>query len=185
LERVEEWRKEKEPTFYIQLWLTADSKEAGQFEVYCECFSVVIPQTDWLDVLRGMNFGAFHIVEVPHGESDSEQFEKAILFVERGRKAFHDGRYEECVTACRGAFEQMVQTVKGKGASKVPLSSFLGEVSKERAEGYAKMWTGFKEALQEGPHDTKPYRRSEALFCMQTAIHSLALIGDISRSRHP
>lgn len=182
LERVEDWRKGKEPTFHIQLWMTADSKEYGQLEVYCEPFPVVVPQTVWVEALRGLNYGDFHIVEISHGEVDHELFEKALEFVQRAQKALSEGRFEECVTACRGAYEQMIQKVKGKKATGTPLSRFLGEVSEDRAEGYAKMWTGLKDAMQEGPHDTKGYRRSEALFCLQTVIHSLSLIGDISRT---
>lgn len=74
-----------------------------------------IPQSEWVKVLRAMQWSEFMLLELPSRDLRSdERLARALKRLEDARTCFQKGLWEETAVNCRKAFEAMVKDTTGE-----------------------------------------------------------------------
>jgi hypothetical protein len=185
--RIESWRKGKPPRFWLQLWPSL----VGPSEWYdsdIQAFAVEVPQQAWLDTLAQWGTTRWSVLEVPYSTADREEFERALDHVSHAVSRIDAGDYTIAVSECRLAIDAMFSALDRDGKKERFAQRLNNSVPAERAEQYSALLKALKDVTQKPHHtstDPVAFRRSEALFVVQTVQHVLALVGDLRTTSDP
>ncbi len=121
-------------------------------------FEYIIPQSEWIKVLRSLAWSELELFELPAGRfRSSPTLSRAFERFEEAQQNFRNGLWEETMLNCRKAFEAVVFEHSGKpsmGKANQAFISILGNGEKtERFNDIAKSLGDF---LHLGRHETKP-----------------------------
>jgi len=159
---------------------------------------VEIPQSHWVDkVLPGLGYGKVKLIEVPIPEKIvPEIFQKALRELEEARRYFVEGEHDKVVAHCRGAVEQIPNTLtvdlsdiekpsfndKVEGFLKQHLSTVLADSKRNSLRTMIKAtWT-----LSSIPHHPSPpgyFDRADAEAVMLLTTALLAYVGKLLKRR--
>lgn len=67
-----------------------------------------INSTAWITALKQMEYGSYLLCELPFDIKLDEEFQVAVLILEKAKKHFYSGHYEDAVSACRGLLETII-----------------------------------------------------------------------------
>lgn len=73
----------------------------------------VFPQSDWIKVLRNLNWSELELTELPSVNLAGSQFGRAVKRYEEAQDFYRRGEWEECMSSCRKVFEVLVKEVSG------------------------------------------------------------------------
>jgi hypothetical protein len=191
LDRIERWRNGKPPKFWIKVWPSFASKEAGWFHnVQSDPFQCEVKHEDWFALLDKVGHGRQELVEVPFSDVAGTDYKDALGYVARARKAFLEGRHEECGYNCREALNRVAQAVRADEAipdtaeGKRPhLDLFLKGVQEGRAKAIREIFVQMNRIGDNATHSLHPMGQAEARFTLQTTVGLMALLGDLTRKR--
>src|SRR5690606_37882625 len=62
----------------------------------------------WITALKQMGYGSYLLCELPFDIKLDEEFQVAVLALEKAKKHFYLGHYEEVVSACRSVLETII-----------------------------------------------------------------------------
>lgn len=78
----------------------------GQIEYEFE-----IQQSEWINVLKQMNYMNYLLFEIPMVSHDnSQQFHNAVNFLTKANEALYEGKYSEVIANCRKAIESVIKS---------------------------------------------------------------------------
>lgn len=184
IEKIEQFRDGKGPVFWLELWPTFAGK--GPFyNIDSRPARIVIPQDKWVQILDGIGYGDFEIIEITRGELDKELYSKSISYLKQAHSRLNYGDYDGCLMNCRKSIESMIKaTPKGKGKQDEAFQAVLvKQVGADRASylsgiiSRVKKWTNIA-AHSQG--ETVKHSRLEAQFVLNSTLNLLHLIGGLS-----
>lgn len=121
-------------------------------------FEHIIPQSEWIKVLRSLAWSELELFELPAGRfRSSPTLSRALERFEEAQQNFRNGLWEETMLNCRKAFEAVVIEHSGKpGMDKATeaFASILG--NGEKAERFNDIAKSLGQFLHLGRHETKP-----------------------------
>lgn len=191
LDHIERWRIGKPPKFWIKIWPSFASKEHGWFHnVQTDPFQCEVKLEEWFTLLEKVGHGRQGLVEVPYSDVAGTDYKDALEYIARARKAFLEGRFEECGYNCREALNRVAQAVKcdktvpDTTEGKRPhLDVFLKGVQEERAKALREVFIQLNRIGDKATHSLHPMGQAEARFTLQTTVHLMALLGELTRKR--
>lgn len=204
LEAIERQRAGRPPTFFLQIWPTLITEEAGVWlEAQILPFRIDIPRDVWTAGLDQWGYGTVEVIEVRYDRSQTAIFDRALDHLRDARQEIVAGKYNGAVAACRLAIDAMFvglasafpeaenaqthSTAAGTEDHDVLPKSRLRDIlapycDAKRAEAYAQALTGIKNATHlahktsSGP---RVYSRVEAQFVLRSIEETLALVGGL------
>jgi hypothetical protein len=182
--RIEAWRNGASPKFWVAIWPTLVDQN-GWYDAQVPSFPVTVPREKWLEVLNKWGVADYALLEVPRSAFDRQRFGEAVGYLEKARQLVDTGHQDRAVGECRLAIDAMFPPLIAATGKSDLAGHFASVVPAERASAYAKLLRALKEVTHM-PHHTSSnahgFRRSEAIFVVQTTEHFLALAGDITSS---
>lgn len=121
-------------------------------------FEYLIPQSEWIKVLRSLAWSELELLELPAGRfRSSPPLARALERFEDAQQNFRNGLWEETMLNCRKAFEAVAlgySNETGMGKASEAFASILGKG--EKTERFDKIAKSLGEFLQLGRHETRP-----------------------------
>ncbi len=184
IETIEQHRDGQEPLFWIELWPTLAGGESF-VNIQTRPARITIPRDKWIQILDGIGYGDFEIVEITRGELDKELYSNSISHLKEARNSSNHGNYGACLVSCRKAIEAMVKAMpKGKGnrekAFKEALIAKLGEDRGTRLNEVVRNVRGWESVAAHDQDEPSRHTRAEAQFILNSTINLLYLIGGLS-----
>jgi len=185
LERIEEQRKGEELKLWLLLWPTFRGK--GSFRMIdVRPLRIEVPRDKWLQVLEGMEYGRYEILEIPRAHLDDAKFEETMKHLTAARLSIDKGNYEETLRYCRIAIEAFTEALKKTSAIKEEsdLKSVLEIATDERrAKEYYGIISKLKKLVSMKLHaygSESVFSRVEVQFVTRTTENLLALLSKLT-----
>lgn len=125
LDAIEEMRNGEDLT--MDLWLYALCREGNSPGSVSDNIKLSLNQRAWTDVLTQMGYGRFFTFEVPFPVAGEDNFGAAISYIERAKESFFRGDYEETVSHCRNALENLHAHLPLKNKMEEAKNQFCGK----------------------------------------------------------
>lgn len=130
---------------------------------------LMIPQSEWLKMLQTMRYTRLRVIELPIPRPPKGTLiDSSVGYVEEALRSFNEGNYDDVLTNCRKAFEELDR-------AKINLETILESESK--TEKVEEMKKKVKDFLNLGPHAGVALDRKDAelaLYSTVTMIRYLA-----------
>ena len=140
-----------------------------------------IPQSDWIKILRGLNWSELDLLEIPSAAiSASPNLARAYKRLEDGQNFYRRGDWEEAMSNCRKAFEALIKDTAGKDDLSQGLDAFTRLINqKDKAEqinALVKTFTQFLHLARHEQHPAVPITRGDAQLAIQVTASTLGYI---------
>ncbi len=121
-------------------------------------FEYLIPQSEWIKLLKGLAWSELEILEIPSSRFRSiPPLDRALKRFEDAQECYRNGNWEEVMLNCRKAFEAIVQDASGEsgmGKAHQVFVSIIGEGDK--ADRFDKLAKSLGDFLHLGRHENLP-----------------------------
>lgn len=188
LERIEEWRGGQPPRFWLHLWPSL--VRAGQYlDSDARAFALHVPREYWLEFLGQSRSTGYSVIEVRFPPSEAAVFQAALGHLRAARASIDAGDLRAAVGNCRLALDAVLdehpRVPRGPRQEQIKA---LWELAEERAHSgsvdqYRSIFSKLNGLTSVTHHNygaAVAFRRSEALFVVQTMESMLALLGDLT-----
>jgi len=119
----------------------------------------LIPQSEWLKLLKSLAWSELEILELPTGRLRAVRpLARALERFEDAQQNYRNGDWEETMLNCRKAFEAIIQDVTGEldmSKARQVFVSLLGEG--EKTERFDKLAKHLGDFLHLGRHENLPH----------------------------
>lgn len=141
--------------------LTPKRVDSGQLTYagyqYCR---YEIPKSKWLDLLKALGYGEFHMAEIPLPQVKKvKALDACLRHLQRAWEHFLDGRDREAMAACHDALEGIAKQ-HGNANSKPDQNAFsnilAGTAHQEKVNKIAQMLSRCADLTHLGRHEHKP-----------------------------
>lgn len=95
-----------------------------------------LPQSEWVKILRGLQWSELDLIELPMTTSTSSNFIRALKRLQEGVEAYRRGQWEPSMSNCRKAFEALIKDTSGKDSlseTEATLSALISDAQKAKA----------------------------------------------------
>jgi hypothetical protein len=139
-------------------------------------------QSDWVKLLRGLNWSELQLVELPlPSAASSLQLSRALKRFEEAQDFYRRGNWEESMSNCRKAFEALVKDTSGKDDMSQSDAAFAALVSDtEKAKRLSELARAFAPFLHLARHEQLPaipITPKDAMLALQITASILAYLG--------
>lgn len=183
IEKIEQFRDGKEPVFWIELWPTFAGK--GPFNnIDSRAARIAIPRNKWMEILDGLGYGSFDVIEIPRGDMDFDGFEKVSKFLNESHKRLHLGDYDGCLSNCRMALESMaIMMPKRSNKYDSPFKEVLcNRTNEDRSKEYTGIISRVTQLTQASVHEfgaDYDFTRAEVRFIQRSTENIMFLMGNL------
>lgn len=146
-------------------------------------FEYLIPQSEWVKVLKSLEWSELEILELPASRLRSNPtLARALQRFEDALECYRRGDWAETMLNCRKVFEAMVQDVTGTSEMRKAhqtLESIIGEGKK--ADSLDKMIKALNNFLHLGRHEQPPpisIKRADAQLALHLTGPLLTYLGE-------
>lgn len=202
LEKIEQIRQDDleldiDCNFNYLIW-NIDSKRSDFSSTSNQLLRIIIPQSEWIKILKRTGFTNLKILEIPYPEIiGDEKFDMMVNHLDEAKDFFYKGDYESAVGKCRNAIEPIPSLLPTK---KVPredgkdptfndrLEQFCNqhiksEIGKEKIKMLTETIWSFSSIFHH-PSSSKPEKivnvnRADAEFIIHTVSGIIAYLGKI------
>tara|TARA_R100000908_G_scaffold45503_2_gene21697 strand:- start:12498 stop:13385 length:888 start_codon:yes stop_codon:yes gene_type:complete len=188
IEELEELRKGSELEFNILI--SCDSLELKESSLPIPSVKKVetikrVSQSEWLECLDQMGYGRYTLFEIPVIEKLDKENEGDISNdINKARELFQKGYYEEAITTCRIALDELENILEDREElTKAINSSKDGNNRKEmeKLERFYYIRYSIRHATHLAPHPNKrdeertPFNRHEAQYILALTASTISL----------
>lgn len=143
-----------------------------------------ISQSQWIDVLRQMNFGDYLLCELPIELGDDGELRDVWAFMTEARELIYNGHYSSAVLECRKAFETTVKHFNLEASlSRAAVMNRESHRSMPKRERFLNLYDAAKRATNLSAHpdannEVVDYSRREALLVFAVVAAAIAEISE-------
>ena len=122
-------------------------------------FEYLIPQSEWIKVLKRLAWSELEILELPSSRLRSvPPLARALGRFEDAQECYRRGDWEESMLNCRKAFEAIVQDASGESDMRKAHQVFVSIIGEgDKAEHFNNLAKSLGEFLHLGRHENLPY----------------------------
>jgi hypothetical protein len=145
-------------------------------------FEYIIPQSEWIKILKSLTWSEIEILELPSGKLRSvPKLARALKRFEDAQECHRRGDWEETMLNCRKAFEAIVQDVTGTDDMSRANQAFVSLIGEgEKADRLTKVTKSLGEFLHLGRHENLPnisIKRADSQLVLQLTGVLLTYLG--------
>lgn len=122
-------------------------------------FEYLIPQSEWIKVLKSLAWSELEILELPSSRLRAvPPLARALGRFEDAQECYRRGDWEASMLNCRKAFEAVVQDVSGEGDMGKAHQVFVSMIGEgDKADRFNDLVKSLGAFLHLGRHETPPY----------------------------
>lgn len=179
IEKIEEFREGD--GIEIKLRITGE-RVGQQYTVQHDDVLFRINQSQWVDVLKQMNFGTYLLCEVPIELGTDEQLRDVWLAMEKARSLLYNGHFDNAVMECRKALETTIKRVGlVEELSRIITKSRQGHRKLSKRERILYLYEAARRAMHLAAHpdendEVVTFSRREALLIFSLTAGAIAEI---------
>jgi hypothetical protein len=145
-------------------------------------FDFLIPQSEWIKLLKGLAWSELEILEVPSsGLRSIPPLVRGLKRFENAQECYRNGDWEEAMLNCRKAFEAIVQDASGESNMSKAHQVFVSIIGEgDKADRFDKLAKSLGEFLHLGRHENLPHisiKRADSELALRLTGAMLAYLG--------